>query len=143
MHKILRITLRSLRLPQNLASSNGQNERAIACASVVRYPSLERVATEIIDTTVQEPYEPGFLAFREIEPYSQLVHRLRNAGVRPDVFMVDGFGVLHPRGCGSASHLGVREASTRTVTRATKDSFENQSLALLLHLQCSFQVADD
>ena len=35
------------------------------------------------------------------------MNRAQAAGFIPDVFLIDGFGQLHPRRCGSATHLGV------------------------------------
>lgn len=56
------------------------------------------------------PYIPSFLAFREIAPLQRLVERQQT--LRPDVtpaaVLVDGNGILHPRGAGIASFLGVR-----------------------------------
>ena len=46
----------------------------------------------------------GLLAFRECDPLLKLLNR---APIRPQVLFVDGFGELHPQGCGLASHLGV------------------------------------
>lgn len=61
---------------------------------------------EICNLTV--PYVSGFLAFREIEHYSLLLKRLKinSPELYPDVIMIDGFGILHHRGFGSASHFG-------------------------------------
>ncbi|ORX92755.1 endonuclease V, partial [Basidiobolus meristosporus CBS 931.73] len=55
------------------------------------------------------PYIPGFLAFREVHVLLELVEKLRNNKPEflPQVLLVDGNGVLHPRGFGLASHLGV------------------------------------
>merc|ERR1711920_1207173 len=56
-----------------------------------------------------EPYIPGFLAFREARHYREMFRRLQAARpeLMPDVTLVDGNGVLHPRGFGVASHVGV------------------------------------
>eukprot|EP00930_Biecheleria_cincta_P086620 TRINITY_DN75888_c0_g1_i1.p1 TRINITY_DN75888_c0_g1~~TRINITY_DN75888_c0_g1_i1.p1 ORF type:complete len:406 (+),score=58.68 TRINITY_DN75888_c0_g1_i1:49-1266(+) len=56
-----------------------------------------------------EPYIAGFLAFREIPHLRSLLGRLRQARpeIMPDVILVDGNGVLHPKGFGCASHFGV------------------------------------
>lgn len=55
------------------------------------------------------PYIPGFLAFREVPHLVPLFEQLRADQPRlwPQMVFVDGNGVLHPRGFGLASHLGV------------------------------------
>ena len=50
------------------------------------------------------PYRPGFLSFREIPVIQAAWERLRD---RPQVLLVDGHGIAHPRGLGIAAHLGV------------------------------------
>ena len=55
------------------------------------------------------PYIPGFLAFREapfLKDRLDLVRKNRPHLI-PQVIMVDGNGILHTRGFGLASHLGV------------------------------------
>jgi deoxyinosine 3'endonuclease (endonuclease V) len=56
-----------------------------------------------------QPYVPGFLAFREVEHLKILVEemKLKNPGLFPDVFIVDGNGILHNNSFGLACHLGV------------------------------------
>ena len=54
-----------------------------------------------------QPYIPGFLAFREVGFFVELIERARKNGKVPDIIMVDGNGTLHPRGFGVACHLGV------------------------------------
>jgi deoxyribonuclease V len=72
----------------------------IACS----YPSLSILQNATQANKQTFPYVSGLLGFREaptlIQAYSQL-------SVVPDVIMVDGHGVSHPRGLGIASHLGV------------------------------------
>lgn len=50
------------------------------------------------------PYVPGLLSFREIPAILQALQRL---GKIPDMLMVDGQGIAHPRRLGIAAHLGV------------------------------------
>eukprot|EP00977_Amphora_coffeiformis_P007722 scaffold1690_cov182-Amphora_coffeaeformis.AAC.79 len=55
------------------------------------------------------PYIPTFLAFREIDPLQRLIERQleQQPRLRPRAILVDGNGVLHPRGAGIACFVGV------------------------------------
>jgi len=50
------------------------------------------------------PYVPGYLGFRETPAILAVLDRIAR---RPDLLLVDGHGLAHPRRCGIASHLGV------------------------------------
>jgi len=56
------------------------------------------------------PYVAGYLAFREVEPLLRLVEEQRRARpeMNPQLLMVDGNGLLHPRRAGLACFVGVR-----------------------------------
>uniref|UniRef100_A0A670XVV9 Endonuclease V n=1 Tax=Pseudonaja textilis TaxID=8673 RepID=A0A670XVV9_PSETE len=58
---------------------------------------------------VNAPYVAGFLAFREVPFLLEAVQRLetQKPGLKPQVLLVDGNGILHHRGFGIACHLGV------------------------------------
>jgi deoxyribonuclease V len=51
---------------------------------------------------IKFPYIPTYLAYAELPILRELFD-----DVRPDVLLVDGNGILHPRGFGLASHIGV------------------------------------
>ena len=50
----------------------------------------------------------GFLGFREAPVLVEAFSRLRDTHPHlvPDCLLVDGNGILHPRGFGLASHIG-------------------------------------
>lgn len=50
------------------------------------------------------PYVPGLLSFREAPAVIAAVEKL---SARPDLLMIDGQGLAHPRGLGIASHVGL------------------------------------
>ena len=71
---------------------------------VLKFPSLELVEKVYSYGPVTMPYVPGYLSFREAPNVIQAFAKLVN---KPDVIMVDGHGVAHPRRLGIAAHLGV------------------------------------
>jgi deoxyinosine 3'endonuclease (endonuclease V) len=58
--------------------------------------------------TLTVPYTPGYLGFREVPIYLQLLQHVAMTAWDPQVVMVNGYGQLHDRLCGSASQLGVQ-----------------------------------
>jgi deoxyribonuclease V len=76
----------------------------IARAAVVVLRRLEPVEEIVIEEPVSFPYVPGLLSFREIPPLLTAWKRLKT---RPDVVIVDGQGIAHPRRFGVASHFGL------------------------------------
>ena len=68
------------------------------------FPELEIVEKVEAVGPCRIPYVPGFLSFREAPAMFQAMEKLSRT---PDVLMVDGQGLAHPRRFGLACHLGV------------------------------------
>ncbi len=65
---------------------------------------MKVLATARAELPTEFPYIPGFLSFREIPVILKALEQLPQ---KPDIFMVDGQGIAHPRRLGIAAHLGV------------------------------------
>jgi deoxyribonuclease V len=85
-------------------STSDQTGRGRAAVVVMTYPDLEEVEVARAERPLSMPYVPGLLSFREIPIILAAMERLRQA---PDLLMVDGQGIAHPRRLGIASHLGL------------------------------------
>lgn len=77
---------------------------AFGAAVVIEHGSREVIQKVTVKTKVSFPYIPTYLAFRELPVILKLMDRL---DYEPTVLMMDGNGILHPRGFGVASHIGV------------------------------------
>ncbi|KAG7029766.1 Endonuclease V [Cucurbita argyrosperma subsp. argyrosperma] len=88
-----------------------KEDSSVACGTLVvlNLQTLQVVYEDFSLVTVQVPYVPGFLAFREAPVLLELLERMkkRDPHLYPQLLLVDGNGILHPRGFGLASHLGV------------------------------------
>jgi len=77
------------------------DDRAVACCVTVD-EELRIVEVRFERFSPQIPYVPTYLAFRELRGMLPAAMKCDF-----DVIFVDGHGVLHPRGLGEASHLGL------------------------------------
>ncbi len=71
---------------------------------LLSYPDLRPLGHAVHKMKVTFPYIPGLLSFREIPGLMKCLEKLK---VRPDLIMVDGQGIAHPRRLGIATHLGI------------------------------------
>ncbi|KFQ37359.1 Endonuclease V, partial [Merops nubicus] len=93
----------------DLSYIKGDDTSACASLVVLSYPALEVLYEDCRMVAVSAPYVAGFLAFREVPFLVEAVQRLQQEQpeLEPQVLLVDGNGLLHPRGFGVACHLGV------------------------------------
>ncbi len=80
------------------------DERVISGIVVLEYDSFEVVERVYSVKHVSFPYIPTFLSFREGPAIVSTFRKLKN---KPDILLIDGAGINHPRGAGLATHVGV------------------------------------
>jgi deoxyribonuclease V len=85
-------------------SANDHTGIARAALVALAYPSLEVLERARHEEALRFPYIPGLLSFREVPSILAGFEKLQHM---PDLLMVDGQGIAHPRRIGIASHLGV------------------------------------
>ncbi|UCD97199.1 MAG: endonuclease V [Candidatus Bathyarchaeota archaeon] len=78
--------------------------QSIGGVVVINHSSLAVEESKIAYTTTKFPYIPTLLSFRELHP---LLASIRKLELQPDVFLVDGHGLIHLNRLGLACHLGL------------------------------------
>jgi len=71
---------------------------------VLRYPEFDIAEIEIAEGEITFPYVPGLLSFRESPLVLAACEKLHTL---PDLVLIDGQGIAHPRRFGLASHVGL------------------------------------
>ncbi|MFC2071905.1 deoxyribonuclease V [Chloroflexota bacterium] len=71
---------------------------------VLSYPELRVMETKVARGRLDFPYIPGLLSFRE-SPLTLAAGE--GLSITPDLILVDGQGIAHPRRFGLACHLGL------------------------------------
>jgi len=87
----------------DISAANAQG-MATGAVVILEYPELRLVETKEVQGRPNFPYVPGLLSFRESPLTLAACEKLT---VTPDLILVDGQGIAHPRRLGLASHLGL------------------------------------
>jgi deoxyribonuclease V len=76
----------------------------MASVTLCKYPSMEVEESQTFLLHDPLPHRPGLVAYREMPAIIEAYNKLEK---EPDLILVAGDGVLHPRKFGIASHLGL------------------------------------
>ncbi|MGI9533782.1 MAG: deoxyribonuclease V [Thermodesulfobacteriota bacterium] len=80
-------------------------QKKLLCGIIIfSYPDLEIIEKVYHIADEMFPYIPGLLAFRE---GPAIIETFKKIKIKPDLIMVDGQGIAHPRFFGIACHVGV------------------------------------
>ncbi|HKX27127.1 MAG TPA: deoxyribonuclease V [Blastocatellia bacterium] len=85
-------------------SFNKYSDTIYAGIVVLALPSLQIIESVGVTSLSKFPYIPGLLSFREVPALLEAWEQLRH---RPDVLILDGQGLAHPRRFGIACHAGL------------------------------------
>ena len=81
-----------------------KKEKIISAVVLLEYPSMKFIDHAYSVLPVDFPYIPGLLSFREAPAIINAFHTLKT---KPDLLVIDGGGINHPRFAGLATHVGV------------------------------------
>jgi deoxyribonuclease V len=95
------------RLVAGLDVSYGSDGTAVGAAAVVEASSGQLIWSKTCRRKVDLPYIPSLLTFRELPMLMALFEETQSQDFPVDLYLVDGNGILHPRGAGVAACFGV------------------------------------
>jgi len=78
--------------------------KMIAGVIIFEFPNLKVIESQFFISSVNFPYIPGLLTFREGPSLLEAFIKIKN---EPDIILFDGQGIAHPRRMGIATHLGL------------------------------------
>lgn len=81
--------------------NNNEQEYAVCCIVIIDKTTHKLIETKSYSDKIKVPYMPGFLAFRELPLVVKTAELIKH---KPDLYMFDGNGCLHPRHMGIATH---------------------------------------
>jgi len=85
-------------------SHNKDSDTVYAGIVILSYPQMEVLSYSLVTAQTKFPYVPQYLGFREVPA---LLKAWEQIPLKPDIVVLDGQGVTHPRRMGIASHFGV------------------------------------
>jgi deoxyribonuclease V len=94
---------KKLKLIAGVDAAFSENQ-VFAAACLFAFPELALLDEVRTVSPVYFPYISGYLSFREGEA---IIRSLRLLKAKPDLILIDGQGIAHPRRMGIASHIGV------------------------------------
>ncbi len=89
---------------ESRAETGTKEEKIISAVVLLEYPSLKLISYSHSVMSVDFPYIPGLLSFREAPV---IITAFQVLETKPDLLVVDGCGINHPRFAGLATHVGV------------------------------------
>lgn len=104
LKKLKLLPLRSR--PRILAAADAAftDELVLAACCLFSFPGLEFLEEQTAIEPVKFPYVPGFLSFREGPAAYRALLKLSR---KPDLLLIDGQGIAHPRRLGLATFIGI------------------------------------